>query len=130
MKDDPDMKKKTPTTVGDILRINEAAFQSTVLEVARLYGWHVHHTRAVQIRPGRWATPLQGVAGFPDLVLAKAPTARSRGGVIFAELKTATGRLSDTQTEWISRLDAGGAEVYVWRPRDINFIRTRLEGKR
>ena len=123
------MKKKTPTTVNDLFRINEASFQSTILELARLYGWHVHHTRAVQTRPGYWATPLQGVAGFPDLVLAKSPTARHRGGVIFAELKTATGRLSDTQKEWLERLSLGGAEVYVWRPRDIASIRVRLEGK-
>jgi hypothetical protein len=123
------MKKKTPTTVNDLFRINEASFQSTILELARLYGWHVHHTRAVQIRPGYWATPLQGVAGFPDLVLAKSPTARHRGGVIFAEIKTATGRLSDTQKEWLERLSLGGAEVYVWRPRDIASIRERLEGK-
>lgn len=103
------------------MRGPEAEFQSAVIEAARFNGWRVHHTRTVQIRPGVWATPLQGDAGFPDLVLAHPDR-----GVIFAELKSARGRLSPEQDRWIRTLVACGAEAHVWRPTDMVAILNRL----
>ena len=50
--------------------------------LAKLHGWLVMHTRAVEIRPGVWKTPLTGHPGYPDLTLV-----HSTRGVIFAELK-------------------------------------------
>jgi len=52
------------------MRGPESEFQSAVIEAAHWHGWIVHHTRNVQIRPGVWATPLQGDRGVPDLVQA------------------------------------------------------------
>lgn len=103
------------------MRRPEAEFQSAVIQAARYNGWRVHHTRTVQIRPGVWATPLQGDSGFPDLVLAHPDR-----GVIFAELKSARGRLSPEQDRWIRTLVACGAEAYVWRPTDMVTILNRL----
>ena len=102
--------------------LTEAQFQTWVLAVARWNGWKIQHTRPAQYSSGRWATPIQGDAGFPDLVLAH-PTR----GVIFAELKRQSGRLSTSQTEWMMLLQ-GGAEAYVWRPSDSKFIAHRLRG--
>ena len=48
-------------------------------------------------------------AGFCDLVLAKP------GRLIFAELKSATGKLRPEQKAWIAVLAAAGAEVVVWQ---------------
>ena len=104
-----------------VFKINERAFQQTVIQIAKWEGWRVHHTRNVEIRPGRWATPIQGDAGFPDLVLA-----HPKRGVIYAELKSAVGRVSEAQRRWLDTLEQAGAEAYVWRPIDIQFIRTRL----
>ena len=106
--------------IGQVFKINEAALQSAVIELAKLYGWKVHHTRAVQMPSGRWATPIQGHAGFPDLVLVRPPD------TIFVELKSAIGRTSDKQDEWIAALQAAGQEVHIWRPRDITAIKKRL----
>jgi hypothetical protein len=103
------------------MRGPESEFQSAVIEAAHWHGWIVHHTRAVQLRPGVWATPLQGDSGFPDLVLAHPDR-----GVIFAELKSARGRLSSEQDRWIRTLVACGAEAYVWRPTDMVTILNRL----
>lgn len=103
------------------MRGPEAEFQSAVIQAARYNGWRVHHTRTVQIRPGVWATPLQGDSGFPDLVLAHPDR-----GVIFAELKSARGRLSPEQDRWIRTLVTCGAEAYVWRPTDMVTILNRL----
>lgn len=100
--------------------MTEAAFQNQVVSLARMYGWLIMHTRPAQLQSGRWSTPIQGYAGFPDLVLAH-PT-----GVIFAELKSATGRLRPEQERWIETLISAGSEVYVWRPDDLPLIAKRL----
>jgi hypothetical protein len=58
-------------------------------------------------------------SGFPDRVLVL------RGRIIFAELKrekkVAT-PVSAHQREWLDGLAAGGAEVYLWRPSDLEEI--------
>lgn len=102
--------------------MTESEFQSAVIEFARMRGWMVMHTKAAQIRPGVWATPLQGNPGFPDLVLVR-PV---HGDVVFAELKKDGGRLSIGQKAWITALKAAGAEVYVWYPDDMEAIVKRL----
>jgi len=48
-------------------------------------------------------------------------------GIIFAELKTAVGRLTDQQTRWIATLKSAGAEAYVWRPADLPEIKAILK---
>ena len=104
--------------------VKESYFQSQVIMLAKLHGWLVMHTRAVEIRPGVWKTPLQGHAGFPDLVLA-----HETKGVLFAELKAdKNSRLSDMQKVWLQTLKEAGMEVYVWRPKDIDTISRILAG--
>ncbi len=105
--------------------MKESYFQSQVIMLAKLHGWLVMHTRAVEIRPGVWKTPLTGHPGFPDLVLAH-PRGR---GLVFAELKSDKGRLSDSQELWLQAINENGVEHCVWRPKDINEISTRLAGK-
>ena len=112
------------TPSQDFTAMKESYFQSQVIMLAKLHGWLVMHTRAVEIRPGVWKTPLTGHPGFPDLVLCHA----SRG-VIFAEIKSSIGKLSTSQELWFGRLSAAGMEVHVWRPNDIDFISTRLARK-
>lgn len=62
-------------------------------------------------------TAVQGDgAGFPDLVMV-------RDKVIFAELKSEKGKVSDTQYDWIKSLaKAKQKDVYVWRPSDWDSI--------
>jgi hypothetical protein len=105
--------------------MKESYFQSQVILLAKLHGWLVMHTRAVEIRPGVWKTPLQGHAGYPDLTLA-----HQYRGVIFAELKSDTGRVSVLQKAWHETLTAAGQEVHVWRPKDLQDISTRLEKRK
>ncbi len=96
--------------------ISEKQFQDKVIALAILYGWRVTHFRASQIG-GKWMTALQGHAGFPDLCMA-----HPNKGLVFAELKTERGTLDAAQINWLRTLDAAGAECYVWRPRDMQFI--------
>lgn len=90
----------------------EAQLQRLVVELARWTGWRVHAERPAAT-PSGWRTPIQGDAGFPDLVLARS------GEMIFAELKSRTGRLAEEQKAWGLVLGTvPGVAYYVWRPAD------------
>lgn len=107
------------------MKVSEAAFQQVVIDVARWHGWKVFHPLPAQNARGRWRTAQAGDTGFPDLVLA-----HPKRGVIFAELKSAIGKLSDRQQAWLDTLKQAGAEVYVWRPADIEQIKAILKESR
>lgn len=108
--------------------MSEKDFTNTVIAMAKTFHWLVHHQRPGRMADGRWRSSIQGHKGFPDLVLAK------DGIVIFAELKSETGRLRPEQKLWLKHLDAenwckptthnlGWApEVCVWRPSDLDRI--------
>ena len=108
--------------MSDPLKISEKQLQAAIVELAKWQGWMVFHALPVQNSAGRWRTAVQGDIGFPDLVLA-----HREKGVIFVELKSAIGRISDFQMKWIETLKAAGSEVYVWRPRDISEARQILQ---
>ena len=82
--------------------LGERAFQEAVLQLARLHGWLAYHTHDSR----------RSQAGFPDLVLVRGQR------VVFAELKSAKGRVRPAQRVWLDRLEAAGAETYLWRPSD------------
>jgi VRR-NUC domain len=92
----------------------EPDFQQMIIDRARFLGWRVHHDRRDDLGIG-------GDPGFPDLVLAR------QGRVIFAELKTARGKVSQQQTEWIGALNGIAVGVYVWRPADWPIIQEMLK---
>jgi hypothetical protein len=88
----------------------EQELQDAVIELSRLLGWRVAHFRPAKTANG-WRTPVEADGkGFPDLVLVRG------GRLIFAELKSATGKLSDEQEIWVSELRLSEAETYVWEP--------------
>jgi len=101
----------------------ERDFQRAVVELARLMGWRVHHTRPALTQRGRWLTPIQGDAGFPDLVLCRPPR------LILAELKRVGGKLTAEQQAWLEALQAcAGVECYLWTPNDWDAIVRMLTG--
>ncbi len=101
-----------PTRVA--IPMTETQFLAQVRELAHLYGWLFYHTHDSRHSP----------AGFPDCVLAKAGTAHHPARLIVAELKSATGKLTDTQVQWLTTLGqvAETVEAYVWRPADFDSI--------
>ena len=69
-------------------------------------------------RTGRYITT--GAAGFPDLVMC-----HEQKGLVFAELKTETGRASDSQLSWL-RMLSPHVECHLWRPSNLPDIALRL----
>ncbi len=92
--------------------MTERELQDAVIETARLLGWKVAHWRPARTAHG-WRTPVQADgAGWPDLTLVR------RGRIVFAELKTGRGKLTDEQQQWLDALSGCGLETHVWRPAD------------
>ena len=105
---------RTDSTQRDIstISVTERDFTRTVLALARVKGWMIYHT----------FMSIHSAPGFPDLVLVRPPR------VVFAELKTDKGKVSDAQTEWLDSLkDCPGVECRVWRPEDWHNIMATLE---
>lgn len=93
---------------------SEEDFQRSVIRQAQQAGWRVAHFRKARQANGHWMTPVQADgAGWPDLVLAK----KGRG-ILYRELKTMRGVVSDDQQAWLDLLVACGADAKVWRPSD------------
>lgn len=95
-------------TAARVPAMSEAELLAAVRQLARLTGWLVYHTH-----DSRRSEP-----GFPDLALAN----HRQGRVIFAELKTATGRITAKQEEWLAALASAGCETALWRPADLPDI--------
>jgi len=92
-------------------RLTEKAWQQRVTDLARLRGWLVFHPLN-----SRGSTP-----GWPDLCLVR------DGQLIFAELKTDTGRVTRDQQLWLDKLAAcHGVTAHVWRPADWPHVMAAL----
>jgi len=106
------------------LTISEAEWQQQVIDLAHVHGWRVLHVRPAQNSRGDWRTPVAADGkGWPDLTLV-------RDRVLFAELKTNRGRLAPEQRRWLDALEAAGAEVAVWRPKDFPTVLDTLKRNR
>jgi hypothetical protein len=85
--------------------VSEKDFQALVLRQAADCGFLCYHTYDSR----------KSEEGFPDLVMV-------RERVIYAELKSATGKLTRPQALWLSALKEAGQEVWIWRPGDWTEI--------
>ncbi len=97
--------------------MTEAEFQKQVIDTAMWMGWKVMHisdSRKMVRRGGSYkavADPL--TSGWPDLFLVKGSEVR-----VF-ELKSAKGRLTDSQKDWLETLSAAGLPCFVLRPHHL-----------
>jgi len=116
----------------------EYALQSQIAELAHLLGWETIAFRPALTKRG-YRTPGTGsmARGWPDMTLVRARDRR----LIFAELKSDVGRLSDDQKRVLDVLralegeylrdvpggfDALQIEVHVWKPKDFDRIQETL----
>ena len=87
--------------------MTERDMQNTIVEAAKRCGWLVYHTHDSR----------RSEKGFPDLVLVRPPM------VLFMELKSAKGRLSAAQKQWIGAIwDCRGVAGTVCYPNDLDRI--------
>ena len=91
-------------SVAGFAALTEKAWQSQVLDLAKLFGWRYYHTFDSR----------RSVAGFPDLALFRP------GRFLLVELKAEKGKLSPSQENMIADLRAARVEVHVFRPSDFD----------
>ena len=92
--------------------MSEGELQRSILELTRWLGLLAFHSGDSR---------RDSCAGFPDLVIA------GSRGVLWREIKSATGRLRPEQMDWLSRLNLGGADAAIWRPADLESGRIKDE---
>ena len=86
---------------------SEQRLLERVRALARHHGWLCYHTHRSD----------KSEAGFPDLCM----TDGSR--IIFVELKSATGKLTIEQANWLALLEhTGKVDTRIWRPADWPVI--------
>jgi hypothetical protein len=87
--------------------ITEKEFSQQVRQLAILKGYKVYHT----------FLSIYSDVGFPDLVIAK------EDKLIFAELKTERGKVSQAQKDWLGVLaSTKKCECFIWRPSDWDEV--------
>ena len=96
-------------------RIAEAPFQGLILDIAGYLHWEHYHTL-----DSRGSDP-----GWPDLVLARR-TGLYTARIIFREVKTEKGRVSEAQARWGRLLLAAGFDWKIYRPSDWDEILDEL----
>lgn len=106
-----------------MLELSERQWQKVVLDMFKIYGWRTAHFDASVRVVGKERTFVGDVGskGFPDIIACRPKR------IIFAELKSEKGRLSEQQKEWLALLNISDAETYVWRPSDYNDIQEVLK---
>lgn len=97
-------KAEPGKTVGRTPRARpEEDFQAKVIDLCHWSGLFVYHTYDSR----------RSTSGWPDLVII------GPRGILFRELKTETGRLSDAQKRVLGLLTVAGGNASVWRPADV-----------
>jgi len=99
----------------DTIPVKESDLREWVRDLCKLFGWKMYFS---------W-TSIHSPRGFPDLVLANPEQER----VIYAELKSEKGTVTEYQREWLDTLEACRQEVYLWKPSDIEGIAEILRAK-
>lgn len=104
-----DLTHLTPDEALKVIRstMSESTLQAEVVKLAKQFRYRAYHTTIAY----------RSTAGFPDLVLVRAPR------LLFVELKTESGKATDAQAEWLAALaQCPGAETYLWRPSDLPTV--------
>jgi hypothetical protein len=87
--------------------LSERDLREQIRNLCKVLGWRLAFTQY----------SLRSPKGFPDLILLRPPR------IIFAELKSETGKTTPEQDAWLDGLRGlPSAEVFLWRPVDIERI--------
>ena len=98
--------RRAPEPLADVTeKAWDAQLFNSVRGMATILGWRGYHTlRSQGSKPG-----------FPDRVIW-------RDRVIFVELKRESGKATEAQAQVLTELAKAGAEVYLWRPSDLDEV--------
>jgi len=96
-------------------QISEDTFTKQVVDLARWLGWRIMHQRPARTN-NSWRTAIMGHAGFPDIIALRGNRR------LMAELKSAKGKVTVEQNDWLQAAREAGFETFIWKPKDIDEI--------
>ena len=105
---------------------SESEFTAAVIELAEFEGWLVHHCRPARRANGSWSTPIQGSAGFPDLVLVHPELA----SVLVLELKVGSAKPTANQLRWLAGFTTAGVQALTVTPSSWDELARMLSWRR
>ena len=91
--------------------VTEKQWQKDVRDAALVYGWLFFH---------HW-TSMHSADGFPDCVMLRG------NRLVVAELKREGREPTEAQLRWLQAFRESGAEAYVWRPSDTEWMHEALK---
>ena len=103
---------------------SEESWQQTLIALL-----HAFHFKVAHFRPARvmikgqetYRTPVSADGkGFPDILAAR------KGRLVAIEVKGETGSMTPEQEDWLNVLASAGAETYVARPSDFDYLKEAL----
>lgn len=118
------------TAPDPLPKLTERRFMQQVVRLAEMLGWRVWHDAATNTRPtcrrcsaplacavcGTPVTIIRNAAGMLDLIMVRRPR------VVWVELKSDRGKLTEAQYALLIELRSSHQEVYCWRPSDWRAI--------
>jgi hypothetical protein len=104
--------------------MSEAELQDDLADLMRVVGYRVVHWRPGRRGTNEWSVPVTyDGKGWPDLV-----GFHTRTGVIVAvDCKSARGRATSEQTDWLRTMSACGVHVFLARPSNYHEVAETLE---
>lgn len=91
--------------------MREKDLMQAILDAACLLGWRCYH-----VFDSRRSVP-----GFPDIVCLK------DGRCVVYETKTATGKPTPAQLDWLADFNAAGIPAKIVRPADLDDVLSELQ---
>lgn len=116
------MSRRLTTRERADRRMGGDELASHLVALARQCGWLAVHFRPAFER-GKWRTPFDGDAGFPDVTVARA------GELHMWECKRQLEKVPADQQAWLDVLVAAGAEARVVRPSDLEWCTSILTAR-
>lgn len=83
--------------------MTEKQLSATIIHAAKECGWLIARTWLSKFSP----------AGEPDLRMIR------QGRLVVVELKSAKGKPSEAQNEWLEAYAGCGIDAFIWRPSDL-----------
>ncbi len=118
---------KTEIKMPGTRNTEEEDLQRLVIAWLKSQGWLTHAERKSINRKGVWSTPIQGDAGFPDIVAVHPGPDSWTARILFAELKSRVGKYSSEQVAWITAIGQAGIEIYCIDVDDFQSFKDKTK---
>ncbi len=117
----PTRLNQSNKTVDYQLSMTEDQLKASVMELCDRLKLRYVHFKPAQLPGGRWVTPFEGHAGWPDMVIL------GPCDILVRELKTIRNKPTKDQTLWLDGFRKVAVDADIWTPEDWQSGRIKRE---